>query len=129
MRWSCRYGSSHHSAPHFAPRPGIQWLSAKGQRGVRLCWRDRAGWPSAQDARYPYLLSIVPSPAEPADPPSHRPTDPRPQTVASDDEAKLGQLRDPAPRWLGNVLAWLLNLIGPKVGGTGWRRGKGGARD
>ncbi|GLI70429.1 hypothetical protein VaNZ11_015337 [Volvox africanus] len=36
------------------------------------------------------------------------------QTVASDDEAKLGQLRDPAPRWLGNFLAWLLNLIGPK---------------
>ncbi|GLC35133.1 hypothetical protein PLESTB_000557800 [Pleodorina starrii] len=36
------------------------------------------------------------------------------QTVASDDEAKLGQLRDPAPRWLGNVLAWILNLIGPK---------------
>jgi hypothetical protein len=37
------------------------------------------------------------------------------QTVASDDEAKLGQLRDPAPRWLGNVLAWLLTLIGAKV--------------
>ncbi|PNH06770.1 7-hydroxymethyl chlorophyll a reductase, chloroplastic [Tetrabaena socialis] len=36
------------------------------------------------------------------------------QTVASDDEAKLGQLRDPAPRWLGNILAWVLNLIGPK---------------
>lgn len=36
------------------------------------------------------------------------------QTVASDDEAKLGKLQDPAPRWLGNVLAWLLNLIGPK---------------
>ncbi|KAG2432268.1 hypothetical protein HXX76_009186 [Chlamydomonas incerta] len=36
------------------------------------------------------------------------------QTVASDDEAKLGQLRDPAPRWLGNILAWLLTLIGPK---------------
>ncbi|EFJ46266.1 hypothetical protein VOLCADRAFT_93375 [Volvox carteri f. nagariensis] len=36
------------------------------------------------------------------------------QTVASDDQAKLGELRDPAPRWLGNLLAWLLNLIGPK---------------
>lgn len=37
-----------------------------------------------------------------------------PQTVISDDEAKLGNLRDPAPLWLGKVLAWFLNLIGPK---------------
>lgn len=36
------------------------------------------------------------------------------QTVISDDEAKLGKLRDPAPMWLGKVLAWFLNLIGPK---------------
>lgn len=36
------------------------------------------------------------------------------QTVISDDEAKLGKLRDPAPLWLGKVLAWFLNLIGPK---------------
>jgi 7-hydroxymethyl chlorophyll a reductase len=36
------------------------------------------------------------------------------QTVISDDEAKMGQFRDPAPRWLGNLLAWLLELIGPK---------------
>ncbi len=36
------------------------------------------------------------------------------QTVISDDEAKLGQFRDPAPRWLGNILAWFLELIGPK---------------
>eukprot|EP00879_Flechtneria_rotunda_P014646 GHRR01015305.1.p1 GENE.GHRR01015305.1~~GHRR01015305.1.p1 ORF type:complete len:238 (+),score=88.27 GHRR01015305.1:614-1327(+) len=36
------------------------------------------------------------------------------QTVVSDDEAKLGKLQDPAPRWLGNFLAWLLNLVGPK---------------
>ena len=36
------------------------------------------------------------------------------QTVISDDEAKLGQFRDPVPLWLGRVLAWFLNLIGPK---------------
>lgn len=36
----------------------------------------------------------------------------RVQTVLSDDQAKLGQLSGPAPRWLGNLLAWLLNLIG-----------------
>lgn len=36
------------------------------------------------------------------------------QTVESDDEAKLGKLRDPAPRWLGNVLAWMLTRLGPK---------------
>ncbi|MEW5312039.1 MAG: hypothetical protein WDW38_003702 [Sanguina aurantia] len=36
------------------------------------------------------------------------------QTVISDDEAKLGKLRDPAPLWLGNILAWFLNPIGPK---------------
>ncbi len=39
---------------------------------------------------------------------------PPPQTVLSDDQAKLGKFQDPAPRWLGNVLAWLLNLLGPK---------------
>eukprot|EP00955_Chlamydomonas_euryale_P109498 365940-Chlamydomonas_euryale.AAC.4 len=33
------------------------------------------------------------------------------QTVVSDDEAKMGALRDPAPRWVGNVIAWLLNLV------------------
>ncbi len=36
------------------------------------------------------------------------------QTIISDDEAKLGKLRDPAPLWLGNIIAWILNLIGPK---------------
>eukprot|EP00775_Hariotina_reticulata_P002974 gene2974-3258_t len=36
------------------------------------------------------------------------------QTVISDDQAKLGKFQDPAPRWLGNFLAWLLNLVGPK---------------
>eukprot|EP00877_Chromochloris_zofingiensis_P003840 jgi/Chrzof1/13457/UNPLg00540.t1 len=36
------------------------------------------------------------------------------QTVLSDDEAKLGQFRDPAPYWLGNIIAWILNLVGPK---------------
>ncbi|GBF89968.1 hypothetical protein Rsub_02674, partial [Raphidocelis subcapitata] len=36
------------------------------------------------------------------------------QTVISDDQAKLGTFQDPAPRWLGNVIAWVLNLVGPK---------------
>lgn len=37
-----------------------------------------------------------------------------PQTVISDDQAKLGTFQDPAPRWVGNIIAWLLNLVGPK---------------
>lgn len=28
--------------------------------------------------------------------------------------AKLGKAPDPAPRWLGNALAWVLGLVGPK---------------
>ncbi|WIA38743.1 hypothetical protein OEZ86_002042 [Tetradesmus obliquus] len=36
------------------------------------------------------------------------------QTVISDDQAKLGTFQDPAPRWLGNIIAWILNLVGPK---------------
>lgn len=36
------------------------------------------------------------------------------ETVNSDDEAKLGKFRDPAPVWVGNIIAWLLNLVGPK---------------
>jgi len=36
------------------------------------------------------------------------------ETVMSDDAAKMGQFRDPAPRWVGNTIAWLLNAIGPK---------------
>ena len=36
------------------------------------------------------------------------------QTVMSDDEAKMGKLRDPAPTFVGNLIAWILNLIGPK---------------
>ncbi|GAX72952.1 hypothetical protein CEUSTIGMA_g407.t1 [Chlamydomonas eustigma] len=35
-------------------------------------------------------------------------------TVLSDDEAKMGKLRDPAPLPVGNLIAWLLNLVGPK---------------
>eukprot|EP00798_Chlamydomonas_sp_ICE-L_P018033 gene18033-24446_t len=35
-------------------------------------------------------------------------------TVISDDEAKLGKFRDPAPLWVGNIIAWLLDLVGPK---------------
>jgi 7-hydroxymethyl chlorophyll a reductase len=47
-------------------------------------------------------------------PHTHKPTYFFSQTVISDDEAKLGKLQDPAPLWLGKVLAWFLNLIGPK---------------
>jgi 7-hydroxymethyl chlorophyll a reductase len=36
------------------------------------------------------------------------------QTVISDDQAKLGTFQDPAPRWVGNIIAWILNLVGPK---------------
>jgi 7-hydroxymethyl chlorophyll a reductase len=36
------------------------------------------------------------------------------QTVISDDQAKLGTFQDPAPLWVGNAIAWLLNLVGPK---------------
>lgn len=36
------------------------------------------------------------------------------QTVISDDEAKMGRLRDPAPLFIGNIIAWVINLIGPK---------------
>ncbi|KAI7836528.1 hypothetical protein COHA_009628 [Chlorella ohadii] len=36
------------------------------------------------------------------------------QTVLADDEAKLGKAPKPAPRWLGNALAWVLGLVGPK---------------
>lgn len=40
---------------------------------------------------------------------------PGPQTVVSDDEAKLGRGPDgPAPRWLGELLATLLTWLGPK---------------
>lgn len=28
--------------------------------------------------------------------------------------AKLGQAPDPAPRWLGNLLAWVLTRLGPR---------------
>jgi 7-hydroxymethyl chlorophyll a reductase len=28
--------------------------------------------------------------------------------------AKLGKAPNPAPRWLGNVLAWVLGLVGPQ---------------
>jgi hypothetical protein len=36
------------------------------------------------------------------------------QTVISDDQAKLGTFQEPAPRWVGNIIAWILNLVGPK---------------
>jgi hypothetical protein len=45
---------------------------------------------------------------------THNHTTTQQQTVESDDEAKLGRFRDPAPLWLGKALAWFLNLIGPK---------------
>jgi hypothetical protein len=36
------------------------------------------------------------------------------QTVVADDDAKLGKLQGPMPKWLGTIVAWLLELIGPK---------------
>ena len=39
------------------------------------------------------------------------------QTVLSDDEAKMGKLRDPAPRFVGNIIAWLLNLVSGSLNG------------
>lgn len=36
------------------------------------------------------------------------------QTVESDDQAKLGKFPDPAPKWLGNILAWVITLV------SGW---------
>ncbi|KAL3133577.1 hypothetical protein ABBQ38_007424 [Trebouxia sp. C0009 RCD-2024] len=36
------------------------------------------------------------------------------QTVISDDEGKMGKAPDPAPRWVGNIIAKLLTSIGPK---------------
>lgn len=35
-------------------------------------------------------------------------------TVVADDEAKLGKAQGPAPLWLGNILAKVLTLVGPK---------------
>ncbi|KAL3148810.1 hypothetical protein ABBQ32_001694 [Trebouxia sp. C0010 RCD-2024] len=36
------------------------------------------------------------------------------QTVISDDEGKMGKAPDPAPKWVGNMIAKLLTSIGPK---------------
>lgn len=36
------------------------------------------------------------------------------QTVLADDQAKLGKGPDPAPLWVGNIIAWILGLWGPK---------------
>ncbi|KAI3423955.1 hypothetical protein D9Q98_009789 [Chlorella vulgaris] len=36
------------------------------------------------------------------------------QTVLADDQAKLGKGPNPAPRWIGNALAWVLEKLGPK---------------
>jgi len=37
------------------------------------------------------------------------------ETVKADDKAKLGKEKtQPAPRFVGNIIAWLLNLVGPK---------------
>lgn len=29
--------------------------------------------------------------------------------------AKMGKAPGPMPLWLGNILAWILTLVGPKV--------------
>ena len=36
------------------------------------------------------------------------------ETVKADDTAKMGKGPEPAPKFVGNVIAFLLNLIGPK---------------
>ncbi|XP_050372280.1 7-hydroxymethyl chlorophyll a reductase, chloroplastic [Argentina anserina] len=36
------------------------------------------------------------------------------ETVKADDTAKMGRGPDPAPKFIGNLIAFLLNLVGPK---------------
>lgn len=36
------------------------------------------------------------------------------QTAIADDEAKMGRGPEPMPRWLGTILAWVLEKVGPK---------------
>jgi hypothetical protein len=70
-----------------------------------------------------------PNPPPPPPPPPHPTPHPPPKTVISDDQAKLGTFQDPAPLWLGNVIAWLLNLVGPKgleFAKWVWGGGRGG---
>jgi hypothetical protein len=33
------------------------------------------------------------------------------QTALADDTAKLGEAPDPMPRWLGNILAWVIEKV------------------
>ena len=33
------------------------------------------------------------------------------QTALADDEGKMGRAPDPMPRWLGNILAWVLEKV------------------
>ncbi|GMH45828.1 hypothetical protein BSKO_13791 [Bryopsis sp. KO-2023] len=35
-------------------------------------------------------------------------------TVAADDQGKFGKAPNPLPRWLGTILAWFIDKIGPK---------------
>lgn len=35
------------------------------------------------------------------------------QTAIADDEAKMGRGPDPMPRWLGTILAWVLEKVRP----------------
>jgi hypothetical protein len=35
------------------------------------------------------------------------------QTAIADDTAKLGEAPDPMPRWLGNILAWVVEKVCP----------------
>lgn len=35
-------------------------------------------------------------------------------TVVADDEGKFGKGKEPLPRWLGTILAWVLDKLGPK---------------
>ena len=34
--------------------------------------------------------------------------------MLADDRATLGEARDPAPLWLGKLLAWILEKVGPR---------------
>ena len=43
-----------------------------------------------------------------------RRTIPRGATCLPACRGKLGKAPDPAPRWLGNLLAWVLGKVGPQ---------------
>ena len=97
------------------------------------------GWSSVCDTLTPHAHSHAltpshlralcsPSPSHPYAPPFPL-VPPTTQTVISDDQAKLGVVQGPAPRWLGHLLAYLLTWLGPKVGGEDLGGPKVGGED